>query len=80
MTKLKQVEQNVCQWSHYTVRQKQILEIKFSETAFHEIEIWKLGFVPKYIIFPKSGVRIKTHLCKIVIKISTSFAYLYWNL
>ncbi|XP_063901952.1 uncharacterized protein LOC135123245 [Zophobas morio] len=56
------VEQNVCQWSHYTVRQKQILEIKFSETAFHEIEIWKLGFVPKYIIFPKSGVRIKTHL------------------
>ncbi|KAJ3647194.1 hypothetical protein Zmor_024724 [Zophobas morio] len=53
--------ETVCQWSHYTVHQKQILEIKFSETAFHEMEVWKLGFVPKYIIFPKSGVRIKTH-------------------
>ena len=76
MTKFKQV----CQWSHYTVHQKQILEIKFSETAFHEMEVWKLGFVPKYIIFPKSGVRIKTHQCKTVIKISTFFMYLYWNL
>ncbi|KAJ3647186.1 hypothetical protein Zmor_024718 [Zophobas morio] len=55
------VEQNVCQWSHYTVRQKQILEIKFSETAFHEMEVWKLGFNPKYLVFPKSGVRIKKH-------------------
>ncbi|XP_063903808.1 receptor-type tyrosine-protein phosphatase alpha-like isoform X3 [Zophobas morio] len=53
------VEQNVCQWSHYTVRQNKILEIKFSETAVHEMEVWKLGFNPKYIIL--SGVRIKTH-------------------
>ncbi|KAJ3647192.1 hypothetical protein Zmor_024724 [Zophobas morio] len=59
--KRENVNQNDCQWSHYTVRQNKILEIKFSETAIHEMEIWKLGFNPKHIIFPKSRVRIKTH-------------------
>mgnify|MGYP005985025329 CR=1 FL=1 len=80
MTKLKQVEQDICQWSHYTLRQNQMLEIEFLETAAHETEVWKLEFDPKYLAFPKSRGRLKMHQCKTVIKISTSFTYLYWNL
>ncbi|KAJ3647193.1 hypothetical protein Zmor_024724 [Zophobas morio] len=55
------VEQDICQWSHYTLRQNQMLEIEFLETAAHETEVWKLEFDPKYLAFPKSRGRLTMH-------------------